>query len=241
MDINADTVVLFLGYYAILLFSLSFHECAHALTAKWGGDHTSAYQGRITLNPIAHIDPVGTVVMPILGFFSGFPLLAWAKPVPVQELNFPRSSWGAVVAVAGPVSNLILAFGAALLRSALGLASDGSADGFGVSSISLLGGSEGMPVTALGVVSAGLEAMILLNVALAVFNMIPFPPLDGSHVAWHLWIKYSPRLSQIYVAIMPFSFFLLYALLWIPGFKMLLAVLIFAGLYAVQWATTLGF
>lgn len=242
MDISADTVVLFLGYYAILLFSLSFHESAHALTAKWGGDHSSAYQGRITLNPIKHIDPLGTVVMPVLGFLSGFPLLAWAKPVPVYELNLQKSSWGAVVALAGPVSNLILAFAAALLRSALALAVHGTESGgtLGFTSISLLSGG-GMPATLYGVVTAALEAMILLNIALAVFNMIPFPPLDGSHVAWHLWIKYDPRLSELYMAVRPYSFFLLYALLWVPGFKALMALAILAGIYLVQWATTLGF
>src|SRR5262245_39954278 len=104
----------------VLISSLSFHEAAHAWAADKLGDPTARMLGRLTLNPLAHIDWIGTVLFPIIAIVSGFPLIGWAKPVPVngQNLHSPRRDFAAV-ALAGPVSNIILAFVAALLISSI--------------------------------------------------------------------------------------------------------------------------
>ncbi len=155
--------------YIVLLFSLSFHEAAHAWTASRMGDETARHEGRITLNPLMHIDPLGTVVIPLLQIFvGGIPFLGWAKPTPVQPRNFRAGRferghvlvWGA-----GPASNLLLAllFTAALF---VGLR---------------VGAAESRPALAL------LTTGVQMNVGLALLNMLPLPPLDGATVAsWTL-------------------------------------------------------
>jgi Zn-dependent protease len=151
----------------VLLFSLSVHESAHGWAALRMGDDTAARQGRITLNPLSHIDPVGTVLIPLLQiFWGGVPLLGWAKPTPVGAHNFRRLARGHVfVAGMGPASNAILA-----LLFTLGLF-------LGLRS----GVREHEPVMAI------LTTGIQMNVVLALFNLVPLPPLDGSWVAsWGL-------------------------------------------------------
>jgi len=154
-------------YYVVLLFSLSVHESAHAWMALRMGDDTAARQGRISLNPLVHIDPIGTVLIPLVQvLWGGVPLLAWAKPTPVAGQNLRRLARGHVlVAGAGPVSNLLLAlvFTAALF---VGLRT---------------GARDVQPLMAL--LSVGVQ----MNVLLAIFNLVPLPPLDGSWVAsWGL-------------------------------------------------------
>lgn len=158
--------------YVVLLFSISVHESAHALAAYRLGDDTAARQGRISLNPVVHIDLIGTVVMPLLQFVSGgIPLLAWAKPTPYNPGNFRRGvSLGrghVEVAAAGPISNVLLAL---LFTGALfGLARLGSVGTIGMTAFNVL------------------AVAIQLNVVLAVFNLVPVPPLDGSKVvSWGL-------------------------------------------------------
>lgn len=157
-----------LTYYVVLLFSLSFHESAHAWAALRMGDDTAAREGRISMNPLVHIDPVGTVLMPLLQILmSGFPMLAWAKPTPYNPANFRRDvSLGrghVIVAAAGPVSNLILG---GLFTVLL----------FGAARTGLI---EAANNAALMVLAVGIQ----LNVLLAIFNLVPLPPLDGSKVA----------------------------------------------------------
>ena len=166
-----DRIYQFLLSYVVLLFSLSVHESAHAWMALRMGDRTAADAGRITLNPIPHIDPIGTVLMPVLQMLSaGIPLLAWAKPTPVQARNFRPGMLRRgqiLVAGAGPVSNFVLA----LLFTG----------GF------LIVKATGAELPSHHPVMRILSVGLLLNVMLGVFNLIPLPPLDGSWIAsWGL-------------------------------------------------------
>ncbi len=152
----------------MLLFSLSVHESAHAWTALKQGDPTAQSLGRISLNPLVHVDLIGTVVMPLLMIFTGVPLLGWAKPTPVDPRYFKDLRRGQiVVSGAGPLSNLLLA-----LVFATGLF---------VAARVLPPPLKDQPVAQL--LSLGIQ----LNVLLAIFNLVPLPPLDGSHVVeWAL-------------------------------------------------------
>ena len=150
--------------FAVLLFSLTVHEMAHAVTADWFGDPTARRLGRISLNPAVHIDPVGTIMLPLLGLLAGGFVFGWAKPVPVNPANLKNHRQDfLVIAAAGPASNILMAVAASLL---LGLVPGG------------LGASEGMA----GAMATFGFAMVQLNLLLAVFNMLPIPPLDGGNV-----------------------------------------------------------
>lgn len=146
----------------VLLLSLTIHEAAHAVTANWYGDPTARRLGRISLNPAVHVDPVGTVILPLLGILAGGFVFGWAKPVPVNPANLrrPRQDF-LVIAAAGPASNVVLAIGASWLLAVVGLEAAG---GWA------------------GAVATFAFAMLQLNLLLAVFNMIPVPPLDGGNV-----------------------------------------------------------
>ncbi|MDZ4860281.1 MAG: site-2 protease family protein [Candidatus Hydrogenedentes bacterium] len=166
MDQELQQDILFFGIqYFCFLFSLSVHEAAHAVTADRCGDPTGRLLGRITLNPIKHIDPIGTVVMPLLMFVTGIPyLFGWAKPVPFNPnnlKNFRRDP--ALIAAAGPISNVLIAVVTVLLLR-LGFA--------------VLGVERMME---LHLVEVGLM-MVAINLLLFLFNLIPVPPLDGGHI-----------------------------------------------------------
>jgi Zn-dependent protease len=156
--------------YVVLLFSLTVHESAHGWMAARMGDDTAVRMGRVSLNPIVHIDPIGTFLIPLVQIFGpgNIPLLGWAKPTPVGAHNFRKLAQGHIlVAGAGPGSNLLLAF---LFMGLLFVA---------VRSGAIQTGEE-LPY-------AILAAGIKMNVALAVFNLVPLPPLDGSWIAsWGL-------------------------------------------------------
>lgn len=175
--------------FAVLLVSLSIHEAAHAWAADLLGDPTARQLGRLTVNPVAHIDPIGTLLLPAISIFSGLPIIGWAKPVPVNlhQLRHPRRDF-MYIAAAGPASNLaqaLLLAGAARL-----MYPDGLVAGF-----------------------AGelLLSAVFLNVLLALFNLIPVPPLDGGNVIGGLLPE---RTASAYDRLVrPWGFLILYAVL----------------------------
>ena len=151
--------------FAVLLFSLTVHESAHAWTAAKFGDPTAQRLGRISLNPAVHVDPVGTVLLPLVAFTTGAPIIGWAKPVPVDARNLARPRQDFLfIAAAGPASNLVLATMASVVMRIVPV----SPVDFGV--------GPAVPVWTIA-------AMVFeLNLLLAVFNMLPVPPLDGGNV-----------------------------------------------------------
>jgi Zn-dependent protease len=169
LDFSSVRLAEGLVYYAVLLFSLSFHESAHAWMASRMGDHTARDLGRVSLNPLVHIDPLGTVLMPLIQIFGpGIPLLAWAKPTPVVAQNFRPGLYRrgqVLVAGAGPFSNFLLAMAFTV----------------GLVLVGLFLGPSGIGDPAARICEAG----VIVNVALGVFNLVPLPPLDGSWVASH--------------------------------------------------------
>lgn len=146
----------------IVLISVVIHEVAHGYAALWLGDTTAYYEGRLTLNPIKHLDLFGSIILPLLLSFSGV-IFGWAKPVPYNPYNLRNRRWGELaVALAGPLSNIVLAivFGAF---------------------IRFLGMDSAMTFVA--------ALIVQVNIVLAIFNMIPIPPLDGSKVLFALFPK----------------------------------------------------
>jgi Zn-dependent protease len=186
--------------FIVLLFSLTVHEMAHAWTADRLGDPTARLLGRVSLNPIVHADPIGTVLFPLISLASGALLIGWAKPVPVnlRYLHHPRRDY-MLVAAAGPLSNLILAVFAAVVLAIVPV----SPQTLGESNVSV-------PIATL------LTRMVNLNVLLAVFNMLPIPPLDGGNVLAGLLPQ---GLAAVFNKIRPYGFVLLYALILSNGFS----------------------
>ncbi|MSO49668.1 MAG: site-2 protease family protein [Acidobacteria bacterium] len=176
--------------FIILIASLSFHEAAHAWAADRLGDPTARILGRLTLNPLAHIDWIGTVLFPLVGMLSGLSLIGWAKPVPVdmRNLKAPRRDF-ALVALAGPVSNVVLALAAAVLLKAQG----------GI-----------VPESGQTLLTTTLVIAVVMNVSLAIFNLLPIPPLDGGNVLAGFVPEGAARMID---RMRPYGFFLLYALL----------------------------
>jgi len=162
------------------LFAISVHESAHAWMANQRGDPTARMLGRISLNPIRHIDPVGTLLLPAVAMFFHAPVIGWAKPTPVDPRNFKNPVLDDILtSVVGPISNFVVAIGAVLVLVVVKLASPLGqqilSQGFSTDTDSFL-----LPLCLL------LYDVMLINVILGVFNLIPVPPLDGSHVVRHL-------------------------------------------------------
>lgn len=197
-------------YIPVFLFSLTVHEFAHAWTARMAGDMTAAYKGRLTLNPIAHIDLIGTIVLPGIALLSGFPLIGWAKPVPVNDLRFRKPIWLVWVSIAGPLSNILMALIAAVLLK-LGLNFAMSLDPGEVNAGGLLNLRKfGSVLAAFGIL------FIQMNIVLAVFNMLPIPPLDGSKVLFHFVIRGNEHMYPLWIGLHRFGFFALYLLILVP-------------------------
>jgi Zn-dependent protease len=165
------------------LFAISVHESAHAWMANRLGDPTARMLGRVSLNPIKHIDPVGTVLLPAIALFAHIPMLGWAKPTPVDPRNFKNKVLDDILtSVAGPVSNFLLA---AIALVALALVKFASPLGRQIILAIPYGVVDAGTNSALLPACLLLYELMVINVVLGVFNLIPVPPLDGSHVLRH--------------------------------------------------------
>jgi Zn-dependent protease len=188
--LNIDPTLL-LMQFVVMIGSLSIHEAAHAWSANRLGDNTARLLGRLTINPVAHVDVFGTIVLPLIAIFSNLPLIGYAKPVPVDTRNL-GGDWRRkfmLIAAAGPASNLVIAIVAALV-------------------FRVLGGFEAM--TDRYSLVAFANRVVELNVLLAVFNMLPVPMLDGGNVLAGLL---KGPVAQLYDSLRPYGFLILYALL----------------------------
>ena len=190
-----------------LLFAISIHESAHAWSANRLGDPTARLLGRISLNPLRHIDPIGTVLFPVILAFAGLPIFGWAKPTPVdlRRLRQPRRD-DILVSAAGPASNFLVAVVALVLLLGVRVASpQGAAVVSGLTAGVVRGDSLLTPVALL------FYHFLLINLLLGVFNLIPIPPLDGSHILSGLL---PDRLRSLYSEVGRFGFLLLLLLLY---------------------------
>ena len=171
--------------FLVLIVSITIHEFCHALAADRLGDPTPRSLGRLTLNPLAHADPIGTIFLPLLSVFTGIPTIGWAKPVVIDPYNFKNPKKDEmIVSIAGPAGNILLAVLASLLFKIL------------------------------GVESVFLYLLILINISLAVFNLLPIPPLDGSKIFLNLLP--TEKSIQWQEAFDRYGFILLIVLVFLP-------------------------
>lgn len=188
MSLTGNRILDPIIFIVLLIVAVILHEVSHGLVARRLGDRTAEAAGRLTLNPIRHIDPFGSVLLPAMLALSGAPVFGWAKPVPVNPRAFQRPTEGmALTALAGPITNLAVA---------------------------LLAGRVLLPATS-GFLAELVWAFGYINVVLAIFNLLPIPPLDGSRM---VPLFLGDRGRAVYAWIEPYGFLILFAALFIiPG------------------------
>jgi len=182
----------------VILFAITIHEAAHGWAANKLGDPTAMIMGRVTLNPIAHIDPIGTVLLPLLLVIMRAPPFGWAKPVPVNPMNLknPKKD-NLLISAAGPVSNFCVAIVAGIiLKILLTITGNTAPPGFNITQVLV----------------TILYYSVLLNVFLAVFNLIPIPPLDGSGILLGL---VSEEAAQKIEQLRPYGFIIVIGMMWL--------------------------
>ena len=182
-------VVTLIFIIVILVFSTVLHELAHGYTAYWLGDHTAKAMGRLSLNPMAHIDPFMSIIVPVMLYLMGGPVFGGAKPVPIDTRNLKWKEWGfALVAIAGPLTNMILSF---LFFLAWYFSGGNVGNGNEI-----------------------LQYGILINLGFALFNILPIPPLDGSRVLYAL----APDFARDFMRkIEPYGLIIVYVLIYFVG------------------------
>lgn len=210
---NIDIVYIII-VISVIFVSMTFHEAMHAFTGYWLGDDTARLLGRLSLNPIKHIDPFLTILLPLLLAISGGPIFGAAKPVPFNPNNIRWGEWGAaLVALAGPITNLILAF---II--------------FGLSV--LIGKPVDLYTAPVGLDGLILSVGVMVNLGFFIFNLIPIPPLDGSRVLYALapeFVKRGMKTMEKYGIIIVFLIILLAGSIF--GSFMVGAINFFLGLF----------
>ena len=199
----SERLINFLMFLPIFLLSISVHEYSHAFFANKRGDDTAKKLGRLTLNPFKHIDLIGSVIMPLAAFASGFALIGWAKPVPIDRRNFSHPlKDDAVVSFAGPLSNFIL--------SVLLLV-------FFIISVNIFGDNN-------IIINDLLWYGVFLNVFLFAFNLLPIPPLDGSHILFDLFPN---KLTAKYLSLGLYGSLLLLIFIYSPLWGLFMKIINF--------------
>ncbi|OHA07464.1 MAG: hypothetical protein A2934_02430 [Candidatus Sungbacteria bacterium RIFCSPLOWO2_01_FULL_47_10] len=205
----------FIIQIAILIFSVVVHEVSHGYAALALGDKTAKYAGRLTMNPMSHLDPVGSFLVPLMSFFLGGFIFGWARPVPYNPYNLKNQQWGpAIVGAAGPLSNLCLAlvFGLMVRNSAFLIA---------------LGGPTASNFLQIA------TFIVILNLVLAIFNLVPIPPLDGSKLLFSL-LPYQYRNIQYFIE----QYGLMLLLIFIFFFSQIISPVVF---FLFRLITGVGF
>lgn len=222
-NIDAITLVSHLIIYmVVLVLAISCHEAGHAWTSYKFGDDTAYMLGRVTLNPVAHTDPIGTLLIPIIAFIFGaiggplgaIPLIGWGKPTPVNPRKWTNYTWGNVsVSVAGVIANLILLIIGIVVAKILMSQGFDVGDFFGYST---------------NPIAIFVGYLMTINLALFVFNLLPFPPLDGSKIlATFLPASAEPILNMLE----QYGFLILMALIYIGVFRIILMPFLYGLVY----------
>lgn len=212
-------------YMVVLLLAISCHEAGHAWTSYKFGDDTAYMLGRVTINPVAHTDPIGTLLIPMISFLLGsiggglgsIPLIGWGKPTPVNPRKWTNYTWGNVsVSVAGVIANLILLIIGIVAAKIMMSQGFGIADFFGASTNPF---------------AIFIGYMMTLNLSLFVFNLLPFPPLDGSKIL----STFLPASAQPILAVMEqYGFLILMFMIYIGVFRLIITPFYYGLIYLLS-------